>query len=181
LYIYDPSVDEVNRFGYSIPHRASAVPSVASGWVAGNFISLCELNINRLSKDVVKITDARRVGGGIVNRDDLKAFAGQNKNLDMNELDWYSSVGFYGGDPLAIGSTIVIHIPSGVLFGMKDNWIASMSGVTADPTEAYDKGTKAFNAYLDQVIKRYISAGTNYALIPVNSDGSFGQILDLSF
>ena len=177
LYLYDPTVDPSTRVCYSIPPVGGPLP-VASGWMGGNFISLCELSLNRLSKDMVKITDARRIGGG-VDRKMLETAAIQVSGLNMHELDWYSNVGFYGGEPLAIGSSVVIHIPSGVLFGMRDKWIASMSGIAPDDITAIDSRTRAFNTYLDQVIKRYVSAGTNYVIIPINEDGSLGNILNM--
>jgi hypothetical protein len=134
-----------------------------------------------MSTDMVKVTDARRVGGGIVDEKLLDKWFVENSGLSIRDKDSYVGKAFYGGDPTSFASAVVIHVPSGVIYSARDRWIASLSGVVNDPIEAKDRGTREFNFYLDQVIKRYISAGTDYMLIPIDSSGNFMNIMNLTY
>lgn len=178
LYLYDASEPEDTRSCYLIPPVCGT--GIVTAWNE-DFVTLAELNINRLSKDMVKITDARRIGGGISDWAALNKATANLCGFDKHEVEWYSNVGYYGGQPLGVGGSVIITIPSGVLFDARERWIASLSGIVEDNYEAISRGTREFNFYLDQVIKRYISAGTNYIIIPIDSSGNFMDILSLDF
>lgn len=176
-YIYDSSLPEASRTYRMIPELGD----VTHIGYFENMLPVCELNINRLSTDMVKITDARRIGGGIDDETDLESWMVNTTGVNTREKDWYTNKGYYGGDPLSFASNIVIHVPSGVLFEGRRRWIDSLSGIHPDPREAYNRGTREFNFYLDQVIRRYISAGSDYILIPINSSGNFMDIVTLDY
>jgi len=176
-YIYDASLAETSRNYKMIPKVGG---TTETGYFE-NMLPVCELNINRLSTDMVKITDARTVGGGIRDESDLEDWMVNATGLNMREKDWYTNKGYYGGEPLSFANNVVIHVPSGVLFEGKQRWIDSLSGIHPDPREAYNRGTREFNFYLDQVIRRYISAGSDYILIPIDSTGNFMDIVTLDY
>lgn len=179
LYIYDPTEDESTRVCQPITPIGGIPTGVA--WATEDFFTLCEVNLNRLTKDIVKITDARQITkvhrGALQEAADTTSVGG----IDDHETEWYTDKGYYGGEPLAFGGTVVIHIPSGTFFGARDRWIESMEEVVSDEAEAIDRGIKEFNFYTDQVIKRYISGGTNYVIIPIDSSGNFMDIVDMEF
>jgi hypothetical protein len=179
LYIYDSTIAEANRSGYSIPPVGDTPTGIA--WSSEDFFTVCNVNLNRLTKDIVKITDARQING--IERTDINSTldATTISGLSRHECDWYTDTGYYGGEPLSFGGAMVIHVPSGAFYGARDQWIAAMEDVVDDTIEAYEKGTKEFNFYLDQVIKRYVSGGTSYILIPVDSSGSFMDIERLEY
>lgn len=176
-YVYDSSVTESLR-NYKMVYPIGESP-VTGYWE--NMLPLCELNINRLSTDLVKVTDARRIGGGIKDIEALDDWIYDSSGVSIHEKDWYTNRGYYGGEALSFSSNVIIHVPSGVLFNGRTSWINSLSGVYSDPREAFDRGTREFNFYLDQVIRRYISAGTDYILIPVDSSGNFMDIVTLDY
>ena len=177
-YIYDSSISESSRIYYEIP--AIGVPS-GYAYADGNFWTACEVDINRLSTDMIKATDARRIGGGVAEDSLLETWFSNRPEISIREKESYLGRAYYGGDPQSFGSTIVVHVPSGVLYGARDRWIASLSGVVTDSTEQVDRGTREFNYYLDKVIKKYISAGTDYILIPVDISGNFMKIENLTY
>jgi hypothetical protein len=179
IYIYNPHDNESTRNCQSIPPIGSG--SITVPWSGELFATLCELNLNRLSKDVVKITDARRITSIEDTKLSEKLKLVQISGLNQHESEWYTDKGFYDGEPLAFGNTLIIHIPSGIFYSARDQWIASIENSVEDSFEAIEKGTREFNFYLDQVIKRYISAGTNYVLIPVDSSGEFMDIVRLDY
>ncbi len=181
-YIYNSDLPESERIYYEVP-EANAISGYAYAYGAGNFWPICELNLNRLSTDMVKVTDARRIGGGLLDNSALNTWFAkpEHSGVSIREKDSYLGKAYYGGDPQSFGSTVVIHVPSGVLFTARNNWIASLSGVVDDAIEQVDRGTREFNYYLDQVIKRYISAGTDYILIPIDISGNFMKIENLTY
>lgn len=178
-YAYDISTDESSRTMYGIVPVGSA--SRTANWVGSGFWTVCEIDVNRLSSEMVKVTDARVVGGGIQDFKALDEWGALESSVTSHEFEWYSEIGYYGGVPLSSASIIVIHIPSGVFFDARDKWIDSMSGILDDPREARDAGIREFNYYTDQVIRRYISAGTEYILIPVDSDGNLMDVVTLDY
>jgi hypothetical protein len=178
-YAYDPSVDEASRSCYGIIPLGTSSNTV--NWAGSGFWSLCEIEVNRLSSDMIKVTDARILGGGIKSFGDLEEWGALQSGVASHEFDWYSNIGYYGGSPLSFSSTVIIHVPSGILFGTRDSWIESFSGIIDDPREARDRGIREFNYYTDSVIRRYISAGTDYILIPIDSDGNFMDIVTLDY
>ena len=176
-YIYDSSIEKEDR-------TYRMIPPIGSASTTTNFsgmYDLCEININRLSTDMVKFTDARKSGGGIKDDKELLKQITSIQDFNIHELDWYTTKAQYGGEVLSKASNIIINVPSGVLFEGRTRWINSLSGVYADPRDAEEKGIKEFNFYLDQVIKRYISAGANYILIPIDSNGNFMDIVTLDY
>jgi len=177
VYLYNPSLPESSRSYYMVPEIGASGAIVTSG----SFFSICELDLNRMSTDMVKVTDARRVGGGVADEKLLDQWFAENSSISIRDKDSYVGKAFYGGDPTSFGSSVIIHVPSGVIYSARDRWIASLSGVVADPIEAKDRGTREFNFYLDQVIKRYISAGTDYMLIPIDASGNFMNIMNLNY
>ena len=73
----------------------------------------------------------------------------------------------------------MIHIPRARLDALRNQWIDK---VAPDYDNVYDgvtQGTRSFNFYLNQIIRRYISAGSNYILVPTEVDGTFSTILNL--
>lgn len=176
-YLYDASLPETDRNYKMIPEIGEATET---GYFE-NMLPICELNINRLSTDMVKVTDARTIGGGIDDEVDLDDWMVNATGLNIREKGWYTNKGYYGGEPLSMASNIVIHVPSGVLFSGRQRWIDSLSGIHPDPREAYNRGTREYNFYLDQVIRRYISAGSDYILIPIDSSGNFMDIVTLDY
>lgn len=178
-YIYDTSVAESSRTCEMIPEVGLTGWSLP--WSGDSFLKVCDVDLNRLSSEMVKVTDARRPGGGIKDYSELEQWGAPLSGVNGHEFEWYSSVGYYGGAPLSFGSTIIIHVPSGTLFSTRDQWIHELSGQLSDPREARDKGIREFNYYMDRVIRRYISAGSDYILIPVNSNGEFMDIVTLDY
>lgn len=178
VYVYDPNIDESIRNCYKIP--VVGQPTEAIPW-DNDFFTICELNINRLTKDVVKITDARKITDVETLELNKALQTTQVSGLNPHEIDWYSNTGYYAGEPLSFGGAVVINIPSGAFFGARNQWISYYESEGLDGREAVERGTKEFNFYLDQVIKRYVSAGTDYLIIPVDSSGNFMDIVRLMY
>lgn len=179
-YIYNSELPESSRIYYEVP-PIGTLSGYQYLYDSSNFFPICDININRLSTDIVKVTDARRIGGGLKMDSDLDKWFAKNSEVSIREKDSYLGNAFYGGDPQSFGSTVIIHVPSGVLIDARERWIASLAGYVSDPVEQKDRGTKEFNYYLDKVIKKYISAGTSYILIPIDSDGNFMNIANLTY
>ena len=178
-YIYDSFLPESSRTYYEVPpigETPSTCPSIS-----GNFWPIGEISINRISTDIIKLTDARRIGGGVEDNSLLESWFSNRPEISIRECDSYLGKAYYGGDPQSFGGNVVIHVPSGVLYGARDRWIASLSGVVNDSIEQVERGTREFNYYLDKVIKRYVSAGTDYILIPVDISGNFLKIENLTY
>lgn len=172
----------------------------------GEFLLLAILSVNKLTPDTLTITDARKFGGGI-----------NPKNidrLDANQKNSYTDVGFYDGEPVPHGGTIIIHIPQKIVENLISRWENSnMFGPSlytdissteiqeilnnlegGEENEFYEyynnllqgrnnKGDpakedflrmrskwakKQASHYLDQIIKKYIPAGTQYILLNEN-------------
>lgn len=176
-HIYDASVDEASRTAYSIvpvpESDSSGVP-----WIDDEFFTICDININRLTTEMVTLTDARRVGGGIDRYSQLDEWVQNKLNTTSHEIEWYTDRGNYDGTPLPHAGTIVLHIPNESLNAERQNWIDYYKK-TLGPDEAEKKAIDEFNFYLDQVIKRYVSAGTNYIILPTTSGVFNGEIMEL--
>lgn len=175
-YIYNPNESESSRVAHSLPPIGGI--SVSVPWNSGDFFTICKLDINRLTKDIVKLTDARRVGGGVdtdLIKDWFKEIYGKSSKL--HESEWYTTNGYYDGEPLAYNGAVIIHIPETNISGMRQQWIDHFAKEMDEYNEAIKVGTKEFNYYLDQVIKRYISAGSDYILFPTVS----GEVTDILY
>ena len=175
--------------------------------ISGEFMPIYHLSINKLTPDILQIEDARVIGGGIDNNDISK--------LDNMQLNSFSDIGYYDGEPLPHASLMIIHIPSGVYHSYINTWEASdlynpdmYTDVTIDEIRAlgannsgeymeyynkllqgispttgdqvrdpfnmmrYKWAKKQASHYIDQLIKKYISAGTQYILL----DEEFNEI-----
>lgn len=167
-YIYDTSTSEDSRIVKSVPPIGD--PTTTGNWADYNFFSVCEVNLNKLTKDIVKLTDARAVGGGV---DTVKIQSWFNENFGdsykIHESEWYTTNGYYDGEPLANNGAIIMHVPEVNLSGLKQQWIDHFVEEGNAYDIALDLGTKEFKYYLDQTIKRYISAGSDYILLPTLS------------
>jgi len=177
-YLYDLSLPASSRVYYEI---AAIGATEVMSYTSGTFLHICDININRLSPDILKITDARRIGGGVAKDKSLDIWFETHPEISIREKESYLGEAYYGGDPQSFGSTVVIHIPSGILYTERDNWIRSLASTMTDPIDQINKGTNDFNYYLDKIIKKYISAGTDYILIPVDASGNFTKIENLSY
>lgn len=167
-YIYDPTVATASRTAYLIPPSGGATTPMA--WISGNFFTVCELNLNRLTKDVIKLTDARRIGGypysGNINSWFRTNYGGTKI---QREHEWYTDVGYYGGAPLPHNGAVIIHIPEVNISGMRQDWIDYFASEIDDYSAAVKQADREFKHYLDQTIKRYISGGSDYILFPTVS------------
>lgn len=176
-YIYDLKSNPTTRQVYSIPPIGEE--SVSRNWVDHDFFTIAELNINKLVKDIIKLTDARKVGGGVDDKLIEKWFIENHSNsYKIHESEWYTNRGFYDGEPLASNGSIIIHVPEERIDTLRQKWIDYYVPLFDNNESAIAKGTKEFNYYLDQVIKRFISAGSDYILIPTVS-GVITDILTL--
>jgi hypothetical protein len=170
-YIYNPNDPESTRLCTKLVEVGDTLPSGVP-W-SSDFFKINEVYINKLSVDMLKITDARVIRGGIntdVTFDD---------NDKIKEKNWYTDMGYYDGETLPFSNTIVIHIPKYKLEEEKSKWINHIQPKYDNPQEGYTQGVRSFNAYLDQTIKRYISIGSDYILVPTELDGTFSGILNL--
>ena len=178
---------------------------------SGEFIPIAHLSLNRLSPEILKINDARVIGGGLIPE--------SMKRLHNTESNSFSEVGYYDGEPLPHAGLVVIHIPSGIYPALINEWeesdlfnsdlytditkeeIEQLLASTNDPiyidyynkllqgfTSSNDQNRDTFGVmqrawatreashYLDQLVKKYIPAGTQYILL----DEEFNHIkLDL--
>jgi hypothetical protein len=175
-YVYDPNEAESTRVCHSLPPIGEIGVDVP--WASGEWFTVCKLDINRLTKDIVRLTDARRVGGG-VDTSLIKDWFKENygKSPKIHESEWYTTNGYYDGEPLAHNGAVIIHIPETNISGMRQQWIDHFAKEMDEYNDAIVAGTKEFNYYLDQVIKRYISAGSDYILLPTVS----GDVTDILY
>ena len=171
-YVYDVNIPEESRICYQIKDINETGTSVA--W-SSNFFKITELYLNKLTPDILKITDARVIGGG-VDLDNLE----DDKDI-VKEKEWYTNIGYYGGSPLPHSSTIIIHIPRENLDSLRTQWINETLTNNENLYDGTTQGTKAFNFHLDQTIRRYISAGSDYILLPTETDGTISGILNLEY
>lgn len=180
-YIYDLSSSESTRTMYSIPPRGTySSNGVSLSWRDYNFITICEVNLNRLSKDNVKMTDARRPGGGVIYGRQLDTWFSSNySGVQHHEKEWYLGNAYYGGEPLPNTNLVIIHIPNNKIEDMRSKWLSYYKKEIDDIDTARDLAESEFKHYLDQVIKRHISAGNDYIIIPTVSGVIGNKILDL--
>lgn len=105
--------------------------------------SLCYITLNAPSKDMIKLYDVRQIGGGIV-KDKLDEYY---KNI--SETRTISDNDRYDGEPLPDAGLIIIHIPTFKLTELLEN---------------FNGNRLNRDYYIDRVIRKYISAGTNYII-----------------
>ncbi len=220
-YFFD--FDNITSEGSGVFYRGNPIPGgtsypVSSGqliWnpyssysnVSGEYMPLCHLSVNKMTPNLLDITDARVIGGGLDNR--------SIPRLDNNQLNSYADLGYYDGEPLPHSSLIMIHFPSGLFETHISAWensnmfspdaytditrnevdvlegntsgtyreyynklLAGISPTTGDQskdpyvTMRYKWAKKQASLYIDQLIKKYISAGTQYILL----DSNFNEI-----
>lgn len=185
LKSYDSTEDSKYPYIYSLsePDTGEQIPDVGETGspvtIDDSFFRMCEVNINKLTTDIVKVTDARKVGGGVIQDKNLDTwFVNNYKGIQEHEKLWYTDIGNYDGLPLAHNSTILIHIPEDYINILRQKWIDYYKN-SLDYDRAEIIGNKEFKAYLDQVIKRYISAGTDYIIIPTISGQVTNKFLSL--
>ena len=177
IYLYDPTTPESTRQVYFIPPFGEN--DVTLNWSDYKFISIGEISINKPTKDMLLITDARIEGGGIKDDDVLVEWC--KTHLDgnnINEHEWYSHKAAYGGSPLAHSSVIIIHIPESYIDSAMNRWIdyyikdinKNNNENQISYEEAKQHGVDEFKSYLDQMIRRFISAGSEYILIPTTTE-----------
>lgn len=175
-YIYDTSVETSSRIVSGI-YDIGDPSSSSSSW-NNTFFTICEINLNKLTPGIVKVTDARKVvSGPIINKtfnNWINNFSGSYKN----EYQFYTDIGKYDGNPLPHNSTIIIHIPEDKINTNKQKWIDYYKKYY-DYDMAIKISEKEFKHYLDQFIKRYISAGTDYIIYPTISGIPTGKVLEL--
>jgi hypothetical protein len=176
-YIYDSSVAEASRTAYALLPLGEE-DTVGVSWTGADFFTICDLDLNRLSPDIVKLTDARRSAGGIDDFNQLDSWFVSLLGEHSKEKQWYADIGYYDGDALPHGSIVMIHLPVELIEIEKQKWINHYKGFLNN-TDAEKKGLSEFNYYLDKVIRKYISAGTNYVLLPTSSGEFNGQIMEL--
>jgi hypothetical protein len=170
-------------YNISTPYTASGIYDVgslssSSVTMDDSYFRICEIDLNKLTPDLVKLTDARRIGSLEI---DNKLEDWFRTNLSGNyyhEKDWYSDLGNYDGKALSGSSLIIIHLPDTTITSIKQKWIDHFKTYT-NVEDAELIAEREFKHYIDQVIKRYISAGTDYIIMPVISGVISGSILDL--
>lgn len=180
-YIYDLNTSpNASRIMYNIYRRDTPSDSISMPWTSGNFVTICEATLNRLSSEILTLTDARRVGGGpVVNRELRDWYRSNYSGIQEHEKDWYTDYGYYGGPALSNSSMVIVHVPDPLISGMRDQWISYYEQSISNPEEARDRGESEFKHYLDQAIRRHLSAGTDYILIPTISGVITNKFLDL--
>jgi hypothetical protein len=144
-----------------------------------DFFTICEINLNKLSTDMVKMTDARKIGGGVLYNSTLNSWFSNNfSGVFSNEKKWYSDNGRYDGEALSGSSFIIIHVPNEIIEEEKQKWIDYYK-TYASLEEAEITAKREFNHYLNQTVRRYISAGSDFVIMPVISGVITGSILNL--
>lgn len=169
----------------------------------GDLIPITHISINRLFPDILKIRDARVIGGGVT--------TSEEKRLNNEQRNSYTDVGYWDGEPLPHAGLVIIHIPSTIYPSLVQNWkdsglfnpelytditqeeIKALIESDSEYAEYYTKllegyaqgnskvkdsfdnmltlwAKKEASHYLDQLIKKYIPAGTQYILLNENFD-----------
>lgn len=180
-YIYDLSEAESSRTLYNIYRKDNPSGAISASWTDDDFITICEISLNRLSTDMVNIQDARKQGGGLVVNKELKNWFDTNYSgsIEEHEREWYTDYGYYGGAPLSNSSTVIIHVPDPIISGIRQEWINNFEATMSNPTEARERAESEFKHNLDQMIRKQLSAGTEYILVPTISGQITGKFLDL--
>ena len=175
-FIYDLSKDPSNRIVSGIFDIGDA-STYSEAW-DNKFLSICEIDLNKLTPDMVKMTDSRRLSA--LKNDNLLEnwFSSNLSGIYSYERNWYVDIGQYDGSPLSNSSLIIIHVPEEIITSSKQQWIDYFKTyTTVEDSEIIAE--KEFNHYLDQTIKRYISAGTSYLIMPTISGQVLGTIMNL--
>lgn len=176
-FIYDLASDISTRVASGIFDVGD--PTIYSEVWDKKFFTICEIDLNKLTPDMVKITDARRIGGGVKIDKMLDEWFSLNlSGIYSYEKNWYADNGNYDGAPLSGSSLIIIHVPDDLITSSKQQWIDYFKTYTTiDSAEVLAE--KEFKHYLDQSIRRYVSAGTDFIIMPTVSGCVTGKILNL--
>lgn len=149
-----------------------------SGIIDTNAKLIADITYKSTPKDIIDITDCRRLGGGL------------DTNLDSKESDWYSDRGKWDGEILQSNSAIMIQIPSGVinyfiekfstngtfteenyneqiLLGTDPSGVLSELGFS---DLKYYNAVKSANRYIIDTVERYLPVGTEYILCDENQN-----------
>jgi len=175
-FIYDLSSDPLSRIVSGIVEVGSSL--VISDLWNDSYYTVCYGTLNNLSPDIIKKTDARRVGGGLVDNKSLDNWFSTLSGVYLNEKKWYTDVGNYDGLPLSNSSLIILNIPIEYINSLKEKWFNYFKSFN-DYDTAETISEREFKHYLDQSIRKYISAGSDYILMPTISGQITGSILDL--
>lgn len=179
-YIYDLSEPKATRTVSNLYRKDSPGDAVVDNWTDDDFITIGEIDLNRLSSDIIRLTDARKVGGGAVINNRLRDwFKVNHSGIKEHEKDWYSDYAYYGGVPLSNSSIVIIHIPQESIDIELDKWTNYYESNISDVDEAREKAYSEFKHYLDQTIRKHLSAGTDYVILPTISGQFSNKILDL--
>jgi hypothetical protein len=80
----------------------------------GEFLPIANITLNELSPNLIKLTDARVIAGGI-DKNKLNL-------LGNNEKNSFVSLGYYNGETLPYDSLKIIHIPKSVYTTLVNRW-----------------------------------------------------------
>lgn len=168
LWMYDPATELSTRTYTCIPPvgQSSLYPS---GTLTGNnnFFNLCEVNINAMSSNLIRVDDARVIGGGVTSMKTLNEKLTKSK-VDVKESSWYSDIGYLDGEPLPNNSNIIIHIPRQIINNLINRWISNGSYQPNSQLTLTEWAEVEVKHYINQTIRRYISAGSDYILVDEN-------------
>jgi len=170
----------------------------------GEFLPFAVITLNKLSLDIIKITDARRINGGLTDEFIPK--------LTNNQNNSYSDIGFVDGEILPYEGLKIVHLPSHIYPSLIQRWVNSnqynsdmytditdyeieklLDSAGNDAEKEYytnllqgkapnqedqfrdpfvkmrdDWAQHEASYYIDKVIKRYITAGSQYILLDEN-------------
>lgn len=165
-----------NGFGLAMESYTSGLITYDynSESLASDQKSLCYVTLNHLSPEFIKLTDARRTAG-LYDRPHLKNWFYNKYGYYHRDFDWYSDITRYDGLVLSRGGTIIINIPNDKLESERTKWINHYKTIM-DNNSAEIKANEEFNFYLDQMIRRNISAGSDYIIVPTISGEITGAI-----
>ena len=72
-------------------------------------------------------------------------------------------------------------IPSEKINTLRTNFVNHYNTNLSGDYYSSTKGEQEFKFYLDQHIRRYLSAGSDYILVPIGTDGNLSGILNLEY
>lgn len=177
LYIYDLNTTPDSRIVSGVLEIGNS-GVLNSNW-DNTFFTVCYGSLNELSIDNIKKTDCRRIGGGLQFNNSLdnwfnKSFSGYY----INEKKWYTDIGYYDGEPFNFSNLIFINIPQDYLDNSYQEWLNYYKKYN-DYNTTVLIATREYKFYLDKYIRNYISAGTDYIILPTVSGIITGKIYDL--
>ena len=148
---------------------------VISGVITTGSRLLGFYSLNSLSSNMVKIYDARRIGGY------------DTSSIQSNVSGWrgFADMGFWDGEAFPAAGTVLIQIPSGVynnihnIFNVNTVYNVQTAPYTIDLDKIIDKNTtmydskatqvtNATNQYIRDVIERYLPVGVLYIIVDEN-------------